>query len=85
MGRKNRTKSRPVSDMGECRESKESIQLRLEKAKKQLDIVSSLAYEEVFDYDVRDEIVGKVYMSVLHHQRDLDRFKVEEKLRRKRG
>ena len=77
--RKNRSRGLYATETQDepCRESLQTLKLRAEAAKETLDTITSLAQTDAFDYEVRDEIVGKAYMNHLHAKQELRRRKAE--------
>lgn len=73
--RKNNIGYAVASAHNECTENIESIKARVKQTKANLKAVTELAIQGVFDYDVKDEIVGKAYLDVLRAKNDLQHRK----------
>ena len=80
MSRKNR-KSRAyvLNDCSEpCQEPITIVKARVKEAKEDLADIVSLAERGTLDYDIRDEVVGRAYMSLVQAKTALRRRKVQK-------
>lgn len=77
MSRKRKNRSRGLSETTDCCtvETHKDIKVRYARSKKTLKQVTALALTDAFEYDIREEIVGRAYMHMLYHRNDYNRSK----------
>ena len=77
MSRKRKSRSRGLTKATDCCrvETPKDVKARYTRSKKTLKQITTLALTDAFEYDIRDEIVGRAYMNMVHHRNDYNRSK----------
>ncbi len=57
-----RMRKRTLDVVQECQEPIKVVKDRAERAKEQLDLLLELVEAGAFDYDIRNEVIGKAYL-----------------------
>ena len=68
-------RSRGISSTAECQEPISVFKDRVKRAKEQLNLILELVEDGAFDYDIRNEVVGKAYLEHKEAKQQLKRRK----------
>ena len=85
MGSKNKFRSVPMPMTEGCMDSPINAKKRYKNAKKRYEQILTLALEDAFNYENRDEIVGRVCLEMYRAQQDWHRAKAQMQITKKRG
>ena len=75
MGRKKRNRAYGLTPTESCEESIPNVKARLKRARKNLKTILRMCREDIFEYDMRNEVVGKAYLNVTYIENELERRK----------
>ena len=80
MSKKTRSKTRsyPMEATDCCVENIEHIKARYKVSKQNLKAIETLALNNAFDYELRDEILGRAYNEFLRNKEDYKRAKARK-------